>query len=150
MTIYTISAIADGYGSWPRCPDGQWNSLDEALAAGRAYVDEHINEGEYGQSPISAVEVEVFIDIVELDANGDELDKERHSYFTSVGGDVGVSDRAAELYDRICATRYIVHIDDDDRAAADELVENGLAHWVSGYMSEDEPGLRPGSTGTAA
>jgi hypothetical protein len=135
---YRITDIVDEGGSWGRHPKGEFTSIEEALEAAHDYINDHIDEGDYGQSPLDEVQVKIWIDIA--DADGDE---ERHGYTASVGGTVEVSRAARALYKLICESRHVVHIDADDQCAADELVDAGIARWAKEYMSDSEPGLRP-------
>lgn len=143
MTHYIITDIGDEGGTWGRTPDSEYATADEALAAAQAYVDAHVDEGDYGQTPVTGVSVTVYIEVCEVDDAGEELDDERHGYTTTAGGHIDVSDEARALYERVAADRYIYQVGTDDQAAADELVGAGVCRWASEYMSDSEPGLRP-------
>lgn len=71
MGYYTVSRIWDDGGEWPNQPDDEFDTIEEARNAAREYIDDHVDDGEYGQAD---GETSVTIHFAIANEDDDEID----------------------------------------------------------------------------
>ena len=142
--VYRITNISDDGGCWGRAPKAAFATADEAVASAIEFIDAAIDDGDYGQTDLNSVKVDVRFTVAQFDEEDDEIDDNTHRHTAYAGEDKEVSGAARDLYARLEDRRHPLHIDASEAAAANELVGVRAAHWVSYAMSEDGADLKIG------
>lgn len=131
---YRVSKIEDDCGSWGRGPNGEYETVEAAEAAAIEYMEDHVGDGDYDQSPVNRVTVSMWAwieTIAEDEEDAGVVARVEHD--VSIGGealDAGLSPRAIELLERVYdpenKSELVIAYDAEDRAAYAEIEAAGL------------------------